>query len=58
MPLAGGAYDQDMDLVNAVAIVESIKSFHGLDAAEAFSLPRPARRLRSAIRKYADGDHY
>lgn len=54
MPKAGGAYDQDMDLVDAVSIVEVLQSTVNLDAGQVHKLPGHAKRFRRFIKKLAE----
>ena len=49
MPVAGGAYDQDPNLTDAVSIVDTIIMVYDLDAGQQFKLPTQLKRLRKVL---------
>lgn len=49
MPSAGGAYDQDLELINAILYVQSAEKMSGLDAEGVFKLPKALKNLRTLL---------
>lgn len=58
MPSAGGAYDQDPELTDAVSVIDAITMMLDLSAKEEFNLPTQQKKFYRLIKRTAENESF